>query len=360
MHTLQVGLFHKEDLRFLVLEDSTISVILGYRWLHLRTPKLRWDPCDITRWNKQCYDLCLSNLPLLRSISVLFTQIESPEPQVTPEIPAEYRAFQDVFSKQAATRLPPHRPWDRTIELLPGAQLPKGRIYPLSIPECRAMEEYIAEALQQAFIQPSILPATSSFFFVGKKVPEVYKVAEGVEIDQGKVQDIQEWPTPNTVKELQRFLGFSNFYRRLIQNYSIITALLTSLLRGKPKHIIWSPTAHEAFQRLKTIFCTAPLLRHPDPDLPFTVEVDASTTGVGAVLSQVVGESPLLHPCAFFSHKLSPAEQNYDVGNRELLPVKLALEEWHHWLEGATHHFSIITDHKNLQYLREAKRLNAS
>ncbi|KAL0148988.1 hypothetical protein M9458_055792, partial [Cirrhinus mrigala] len=129
-------------------------------------------------------------------------------------------------------------------------------------------------------------------------------------------------------------------------------------LRGKPKHLIWNPAAHEAFQQLKTIFCTTPLLRHPDPDLHFTVEVDASTTEVGAVLSQAVGKPPLLHPCAFLPRKLSPVEQNCDVGNRELLAIKLALEEWHHWLEGATHQFSIITDHKNLQNLREAKGLN--
>ncbi|KAI2644450.1 Transposon Tf2-9 polyprotein [Labeo rohita] len=159
-------------------------------------------------------------------------------------------------------------------------------------------------------------------------------------------------------KELQRFLGFANFYRRFIKDYSTITAPLTSLLRGKPKTICWNLSAHEAFLQLKKIFSTAPLLHHPDPELPFTVEVDASTTGAGAVLSQTVGEPPLLHPCAFYSRKLSPAEQNYDVGNRELLAIKLALEEWRHWLEGSKHPFTIITDQKNLQYIREAKRLN--
>ncbi|KAI2654629.1 Retrotransposon-derived protein PEG10 [Labeo rohita] len=152
--TLQVGLFHKEDLRFLVLEDSTVSVILGCPWLHQHIPKLRWDPFDIIHCNEQCYDQCLSNLPLPRSIPVPLasTQVESPEPEFSLEIPAEYVAFQDVFSKQAATRLPPHQPWDCAIKLLPGAQLPKGRIYPLSIPERQAMEEYIAEALKQRFI----------------------------------------------------------------------------------------------------------------------------------------------------------------------------------------------------------------
>ncbi len=82
--------------------------------------------------------------------------------------PSDYVAFQDVFSKQAAMILPPHRPWDCTIDLLPG-KLPKGRVYPFSIPERKAMDEYIREALLQGFIQPSTSPAASSFFFVGKK-----------------------------------------------------------------------------------------------------------------------------------------------------------------------------------------------
>ncbi len=97
---------------------------------------------------------------------------------------------------------------------------------------------------------------------------------------------------------------------------------------------------------------------HPNPELPFVVEVDASTTGVGVVLSHQQGTPPRLHPCAFFSRKLSPAEKHYDIGNRELLAIKLALEEWRHWLEGAAQPFLVLTDHKNLQYLRDAKWLN--
>ncbi|KAL0195101.1 hypothetical protein M9458_008673, partial [Cirrhinus mrigala] len=182
--------------------------------------------------------------------------------------------------------------------------------------------------------------------------------SEGVLMDQGKVDDIQNWPQPDSIKALQRFLGFANFYCRFIKDYSSIIAPLTSLLRGRPRRLTWDPVAHEAFQHIKKLFSTESLLHHPDPNLPFTVEADASTTGVGAVLSQAVGESSALHPCAFFSRKRSPAEQNYDVGNRELLAIKLALEEWRHWLEGAVHPFTIITDHKNLQYLRDANRLN--
>ncbi len=79
---------------------------------------------------------------------------------------------------------------------------------------------------------------------------------------------------------------------------------------------------------------------------------------VTGVLSQRQGDPPKLYPCAFFSRKLNPTEQNYDVGNRELLAMKAAFEEWHHWLEGAKHPFTVLTDHRNLEYLKSAKRLN--
>jgi len=88
------------------------------------------------------------------------------------------------------------------------------------------------------------------------------------------------------------------------------------------------------------------------------VEVDASNSGLGAVLSQRQGNPPKLYPCAYHSRKLNAAEKNYDVGDRELLAMKAAFKEWRHWLEGAMHPFVVLTDHKNLKYLRTAKRLN--
>lgn len=80
---------------------------------------------------------------------------------------------------------------------------------------------------------------------------------------------------------------------------------------------------------------------------------------MGAVLSQQFGEKFKLHPGAFFFWKLSLVECNYDIGNQELLAVKLALEEWCYWLEGALHPFTIFTDHNNLEYVKIAKRLNS-
>ncbi len=87
------------------------------------------------------------------------------------------------------------------------------------------------------------------------------------------------------------------------------------------------------------------------------VEVDASEERVGAVLSQRSSSDDKVQ--RFFSHRLSPAERNYDIGNRELLAVKLALEEWRHWLEGSGVPFIVWTDHKNLEYIKSAKRLNS-
>ncbi|KAI4887888.1 hypothetical protein NFI96_000720 [Prochilodus magdalenae] len=181
----------------------------------------------------------------------------------------------------------------------------------------------------------------------------------GVVMDDHKVEAVENWPRPHTVRELQRFLGFANFYRRFIRNYSAAAAPLTSLLKGNAKGLKWTPQAESAFADLKQRFITAPLLKHPDPSKPFVVEVDASNVGVGAVLSQHSGEPPKLKPVAYFSHKLSPAERNYGIGDKELLAVKLAFEEWRHWLEGAQHPFLVLTDHKNLEYLKSAKRLNS-
>lgn len=183
--------------------------------------------------------------------------------------------------------------------------------------------------------------------------------ADGVLMDDSKVKAVVKWPQPSSVKELQRFLGFANFYRRFIRNFSVIASPLTSLLRGGGKYFKWTTDCAAAFAQLKEKFTSAPILHHPDPEREFIIEVDASNTGVGAVLSQRYGNPAKMFPCAFYSRKLNSAERNYDVGDRELLAMKTAFEEWRHWLEGARQPFTVLTDHRNLEYIRSAKRLNA-
>ncbi|KAK3510951.1 hypothetical protein QTP70_027813 [Hemibagrus guttatus] len=120
---------------------------------------------------------------------------------------------------------------------------------------------------------------------------------------------------------------FANFYRCFIHNYSSIASPLTSMLWGKPKRLSWTDQARATFKHLKQSFTMTHILHHPNPNLPFVVEVDTSSCGIGVVLSQRHSESLKLHPCAYYSQKLTVAEANYEVGNRELLSLKYLIPE---------------------------------
>lgn len=132
-----------------------------------------------------------------------------------------------------------------------------------------------------------------------------------------------------------------------------------TILKKGPKCQAWNPATAKAFVKLKTAFTTTSILKHLGPSRPFQLEVNASKSGVGAVFSQHFGGNPKIHPMAFCSQKLPPAEQNFDIGNCKLLAVKLALEEWHYWFEEFSYPFMIFTDHRNFEYWKIAKRLNS-
>ncbi|KAK3516146.1 hypothetical protein QTP70_005403 [Hemibagrus guttatus] len=125
------------------------------------------------------------------------------------------------------------------------------------------------------------------------------------------------------------------FHKDTITFLSSIANPLTSFLQHKPRRLYWMEQAQAAFTQLKRSFTTAPILIHPDPCLPFIIEVDASSCLIGVVLPECHGNPGKVYPCAYFSQKLTLAKANYDVGNQELLSIKAALVEWRHWLEGA-------------------------
>ncbi|CAJ0936995.1 unnamed protein product [Ranitomeya imitator] len=179
---------------------------------------------------------------------------------------------------------------------------------------------------------------------------------QGIGMDGSKTQAIKNWPVPRNVKEVRRFIGFANFYRRFIRNFSEVVKPITQLTR-KEVSFTWTPQAQEAFSSLKDKFTTAPILVHPNPELAFIIEVDASDCAIRAILSQRTGEKSVLHPCAFFSQRLSAAGRNYDVGNRELLAIIAAFKEWRHLLQGAAQQIVVLTDHRNLEFIRSAKCL---
>ncbi len=495
---------HTERIIFFLTDSPLASVVLGHPWLTKHNPRIDWGQSSVAAWSESCYASCLVSACSPVSCSPLQDEAVN-----LSNVPAEYHDLKEVFSKSRAASLPPHRPYDCAIDLVPGTSPPKGRLYSLSVPERGAMEKYISDSLAAKFIRPSSSPAGAGFFFVAKKdgslrpcidyrglnnitvkntyplplmssaferlqgaslftkldlrnayhlvriregdewktafntprghfeylvmpfglsnSPAVFQAlvndvlrdmvdqfiyvylddilifssslqehvqhvrrvlqrllenglfvkaekcvfhaqsvpflgyiisSEGTRMDPDKVKAVVDWPTPDSCKALQRFLGFANFYRRFIRNFSQLAAPLTALTSTRVM-FRWSSAAEAAFSNLKSRFVSAPILVAPDPTRQFVVEVDASEVGVGAVLSQRAASDDRVHPCAFFSHRLSPAERNYDTGNRELLAVKLALEEWRHWLEGSGVPFIVWTDHKNLEYIRTAKRLNS-
>ena len=180
---------------------------------------------------------------------------------------------------------------------------------------------------------------------------------QGVQMDPKKIETVLNWQQPRNRKDVQRFFGFANYYCQFIPGYADVTTPLSRLLRPK-EPFLWTPEADHAFATLKTRFTTEPILHYPDPRLPFTVETDASSVALGAILSQ--REDPLqpLRPCAFYSRQFTPPEHNYTIWERELLAIKTAFEVWRHYLEGARHPVQILTDHRNLEHLQTARRLN--
>ncbi|KAL0147126.1 hypothetical protein M9458_057650 [Cirrhinus mrigala] len=311
---LHINPSHQETIRFFLIESTQSPIILGYPWLDQHGPSIAWTDRIITCWSPRCYRHC----------------------QVKPAFVNE--VFRDLLNRCVIVYID---------DIL---------IYSNSYPE---HVQHVRKVLKRLISHQLYAKEEKCDFHQSRISFLGYIISpEGVAMDERKVEAVLRWPRPSTLRELQRFLGFANFYRRFIRNFSTVAAPLTTMIKKGTTRLTWSPAALQAFGNLRQRFSTAPILHHPDPDQPFVVEVDASSTGVGAVLSQRHGEPPKLFPCAYFSHKLSPAECNYDVGNRELLAIKLALEEWRHWLEGAKHPFTVLTDHRNLEYLRSAKTLN--
>ncbi|KAK3573741.1 hypothetical protein QTP86_032539 [Hemibagrus guttatus] len=121
---------------------------------------------ELVRWSTTCLRGCLRD-PVSRPCRT--SRVEKASDAAGGHLPHHYTDFQEVFSEERAAHLPPHQVWDCAIDLLPNTSLPKGRIYPLFLPESKAMEEYIETSLAAGQIRPSKSPAAAGFFFVGKK-----------------------------------------------------------------------------------------------------------------------------------------------------------------------------------------------
>ncbi|KAI3655544.1 hypothetical protein MP638_007198, partial [Amoeboaphelidium occidentale] len=151
------------------------------------------------------------------------------------------------------------------------------------------------------------------------------------------------------------FLGFVNFYRRLIPQFATLTQPLTDLLR-KDSQFLWQEQQENAFKLLKESFREDLLLLHPQDHKPFIVETDSSDYGIGGVLSQFDDQN-VLRPVAFYSRQLNSAERNYEIYDKELLAVHDCFKEWRHYLQGGRYQVTVLSDHKNLEYFMSSKQL---
>ena len=165
-------------------------------------------------------------------------------------------------------------------------------------------------------------------------------------MDPVKLWGIADWPLPKTVKDIQSFLGFRNYYRKFIDGYGDLTTLLNKLLR-KDKKFEWTSPWQLAFNTLKVRFLEAPVLQMPDPLKPFVVRSDTSKFASGAVLQQQDTNGDW-HPCSYLSQSFNAMEQNYKIYDRKLLAIIWALTEWRHYLLGSPHPVTVLSDHKNL------------
>ncbi len=242
---------------------------------------------------------------------------------------------------------------------------------------------------------------------------------DGLQMDPAKVEAVQSWEAPKTVKGLQRFIGFTNFYRKFIPGFSKLMQPLTALLKGRvhskkgkrsrgdsnqpndevgkkgllgdsnqrrsgghkrkaptsdagdetlnsesERHgkskktlLPWTDKHTEAFETIKAAFLSDVTLVFPDGRKQFILETDASDFALGGVLSQK-DEEGNLRPVAFHSRKLNPAEQNYEIYDKELLAIVDCLQTWRSYLIGPAQPTLILTDHRNLEYFMTMKQLN--
>jgi hypothetical protein len=217
--------------------------------------------------------------------------------------------------------------------------------------------EHIRQVLAKLAIVPLLLEPEKCEFHKEEVIFLGFIVGRnGIYIDPIKVNAVLTWPRPTTVKEVQSFLGFANFYRRFIQGYSAIAKPLSELTKKDIK-FEWTEEATKAFEELKSRFTTAPILTTFDPERQIILETDALDFAIGVCLGQL-DEAGKLKPVAYYLRKMTPAELNYDIYDKELLAIVVAFEQWRVYLEGLKYKVQVWTDHKNLTSFTTTKILN--
>ena len=173
--------------------------------------------------------------------------------------------------------------------------------------------------------------------------------ALSVSVDPEKVEAVMSWERPKSVFEIRSFLGLTGYYRRFIEDFSRLAALITRLTRKGVK-FEWDDLCEKAFQELKRMLSLAPILIVPEQGQRYTVYCDAFRDGLGCVLMQSG------RVVAYGSRQLKNHEQNYPTHDSELAAIVFALKIWCHYLYGEQ--FEVFSDHKSLRYIFTHRDLN--
>jgi hypothetical protein len=168
---------------------------------------------------------------------------------------------------------------------------------------------------------------------------------KGFSLDKLKIQAVQEWPTPTTVKWVQSFLGYANFVHCFVANFSQIAHPLHNLVKKEVKWQ-WTDKEEGAFRELQQAIVNALVIVHANPSKPYFLETDASGAALSLVLSQCQ-EDGRLHPIGYLSESFKGAEQNYNTHNKELLAIIQSFKHWRIYLEGTTLPITVFTNHCN-------------
>ena len=177
-----------------------------------------------------------------------------------------------------------------------------------------------------------------------------------IEMEKKKVDRVLSQPEPKNMKDIRKFLGLANYYRRFIKDFARVVKPMNMLTRKDIKWQ-WRKKQQKAFDKLKEIFMTRPVLAAPDLDKEFRVKADTLNYATGGVLLMKYSNE-LWRPVTFISKSLSDTERNYKIHDKEILAVVRCLEAQRYFLEETTIKFEIWTDHKNLKYFIKAQKLN--
>lgn len=189
-----------------------------------------------------------------------------------------------------------------------------------------------------------------------------YISSDGIQLDKEKASDAINWKRPKSGKDIQSFLGLTNYFREFIPNYAKISHPLDTLRKAFSIEKIWNNEHEKSFNCLKHALANPPLLAFPNPDKQFYVATDASSFSIGATIFQLKSNSDNINNAfikknfiKFTSRSLSKSEQNYSVSKRELLAIVFSFKKFENYLIGRR--FILLTDHKPLSYILSQKRL---